>query len=175
MEILCGGTLAKYAQIGILDGTLVNTLKMKIVILDLIRRVSPEIIITHSPEDYMSDHYYTATLVTDASFYSTAPLWKTKFPACTNLPYLFYMDTLAGVRFLHTEYVDVSDVFETKVKMLKKHKSQVVWLKDQTKTDIIDLVDIVGRYRGLQCGVKYAEAFQQYQAWTRNFPGRLLL
>ncbi len=220
LEILCGGTLAKYAKrgdkifmahilngdkghqemdpaklsairekeaeeagkiigaevisLGIPDGTLVNTLETKVVIIDLIRRVKPEIIITHSPEDYMSDHYYTATLVTDASFYCTVPLWKTKYPPCNNLPYLFYMDTLVGVRFQPTEYVDISDIFETKVKMLKKHKSQTVWLKDSVKTNIMDLVDIVGRYRGLQCGVKYAEVFQQYQAWMRILPERLL-
>lgn len=220
LEILCGGTLAKYAKqgdsifmahilngdkghqemdpaklsairekeaeesgrvigaevisLGIPDGTLVNTLEMKVAVLDLIRRVKPDIILTHSPEDYISDHYYTATLVTDASFYCTAPLWKTTYPACRDLPYLFYMDTLAGVRFLPTEYVDISGEFEAKLIMLKKHKSQMAWLKDQTSADIIDLVTTVGRYRGLQCGVKYAEAFQQYQAWTRNFPGRLL-
>ena len=36
--------------------------------IDVVRRVKPDIIITHGPEDYMKDHVEVSRLVFDASF-----------------------------------------------------------------------------------------------------------
>ena len=44
---------------------------------DLVRAVRPDLIITHSPNDYMSDHNEISKLVFDCSFHATLPLLDT--------------------------------------------------------------------------------------------------
>ena len=84
------------------------------------------------------------------------------------------MDTLAGMGFLPGEYVDISATFKQKLAMLKLHQSQLQWLKEHDDTDILEFVETTARFRGLQCGVRYAEGFRQYEAWGRKVPMRLL-
>lgn len=141
---------------------------------DVIRMAKPDVIITHSPDDYMLDHQATSRLVFDCSFSASVPNWKTKVPFHPVIPAVFYMDTLAGVDFLPTEYVDVTDTMETKIKMLECHESQVSWLRDHDHIDIIDFVRTTAKFRGLQCGVKFAEGFRKLEAWGRLSTNRLL-
>ena len=81
---------------------------------------------------------------------------------------------MAGIGFEPREYVDISDVFELKRTMLSQHESQVSWMKEHDGLDIMDFMETMGRFRGIQCGVRYAEAFSRCQAWLRNPPRRLL-
>ena len=143
-------------------------------VIDLIRDVRPELIITHYPADYMSDHNEIAKLVFDASFHATLPLYKTDKPHHDLVAPIYYMDTLMGVGFQPTEYVDVGSVIETKVAMLEAHASQVTWLRDHDHIDIVEQMRTTTRYRGLQCGVEYAEGFVPCLAWLRPRPWRLL-
>jgi len=48
------------------------------------------------------------------------------------------------------------------------------WLKEHDKIDILEFVETVARFRGLQYGVTYAEGFQAVRAWGRNVTRRLL-
>jgi len=97
----------------------------------------------------------------------TIPNIKTESPPCTGTPYLYYADTLAGVNFLPDEYVDISDVLEIKKQMLSMHKSQESWLKDQYDITPLEFMEIIARFRGIQAGCKYAEAFRKVRAWPR--------
>jgi len=141
---------------------------------DVIRTAKPDIIITHSPEDYMLDHVATGKLVYDCSFSASVPNWRTNVEYYPVVPAVFYMDTLAGVNFLPTEYVDISDTIDTKKKMLACHESQVSWLRDHDHIDIMDFMETMARFRGLQCGVKYAEGFRKLEVWPRITTKRLL-
>lgn len=143
-------------------------------VVDLIRVARPDLIITHSPKDYMCDHTTTSKLVIDASFIATLPNYKTEHKPHTLIPPIFFMDTLAGVNFLPTEYVDISDFIKTKEKMLLCHQSQYKWLKEHDGIDYIDSMRKVASFRGLQCGVPYAEGFQPYSVWGRIKAKRLL-
>jgi hypothetical protein len=40
--------------------------------------------------------------------------------------------------------------------------------------DLVTLSQVVNRFRGLQCGVQYAEAFRPELRWPRTQPGVLL-
>jgi len=143
-------------------------------VIDLIRYVKPGLIITHSPEDYMKDHLEVSKLVFDASFSSSVPHMFTAHSAYSCIAPIFYMDTLAGVNFLPTEYVDISDTIETKINAVNCHQSQVKWMKDHDKIDFLDFVRTVSKFRGLQCGAAFAEGFRSCTTWPRLSPKRLL-
>ena len=220
LEILCGGTLARYASSGhtvvmahllngdkghyemdsrklaeerkgeaeeagrvigaevvsldLPDGELFSDLATRRLVMDLVREVRPDVVITHAPGDYCSDHTATCQLVCDASFFAAAPLFRTEHDAHNKIPPVFFMDTLVGMGFLPTEYVDISETFQQKVEMLRRHRSQLEWLKDHDNLDVLELVKTAARFRGLQCGVRHAEGFRQYDVWGRKPPTRLL-
>ena len=79
-----------------------------------------------------------------------------------------------GLGFSPTEYVDVSGQLETKVAMLEAHQSQLTWLRDHDGIDIVEQMKTTTRFRGLQCGVQYAEGFAQCLTWLRGTTRRLL-
>lgn len=159
---------------GIPDGEVVLDLKSRIKIIDVIRQASPDLIITHSPNDYHSDHINTSRLVFEATYLSDLVLWKTDYPPSEKLPYLYYMDTLAGVNFVPEEYVDITDTVEIKIKMMNKMKSQLGWLKDMHNCDTEDFIKTVAKFRGFQAGVEFAEAFVQQKMYPQGLTKRIL-
>ncbi len=77
---------------------------------------------THSENDYMNDHMQTYYATFRASFAASCPHFDRsmqKFAA--GVRPIFHMDTLAGVGFLPTEYVDISDTIELKLEALSCH------------------------------------------------------
>ncbi|MBQ3597131.1 MAG: PIG-L family deacetylase [Clostridia bacterium] len=149
-------------------------------VVDVIRYANPDLIITHNPDDYMPDHTATSRLVFDASFTATLPNYvtvtdnKDKVNAPAKLVPIFYMDTLAGVEFNPTIYVDISEFIDLKIQMLNCHESQVVWMKDHDGIDFADMVKTCSRYRGYQCGADYAEGFRQCNVYLKGTTKRLL-
>lgn len=149
-------------------------------IVDVIRYANPDVIITHDPDDYMPDHTSVSKLVFDASFTATLPNYKCsvhKFSSDdtpAKLVPIYYMDTLAGVNFNPTEYVDITEEIDLKINMLNCHASQVVWMKDHDGIDFPDMVKTCSRYRGYQCGVDYAEGFKQCQVYLKGTTKKLL-
>ena len=220
LEILCGGTLARYARDGhkvvmahllngdkghyrmpsrrlavvrrqealaaaavigaeslsldIPDGELFSDLKTRKKMIDLIRGVRPGVIITHSPNDYYADHTTAAEIVCGASFLAAAPLFKTKRKAHDVIPPVYFMDNVCGVSFLPSVYVDISATFKTKRDMLACHRSQLQWLKEHDQAEMLDTIEVVARFRGLDCKVRYAEGFREYEVWGRRTTRRLL-
>lgn len=151
------------------------------VIVDIIRYADPDFIITHNPDDYMPDHTAVSRLVFDASFTSTLPNYTDYVHRYSDpngkpakLVPIFYMDTLAGVDFNPTEYVDISDVVDLKLDMLRCHESQLVWMLEHDGIDFADMVKSCSRYRGYQCGAAYAEGFRMCHVYLKGTTKRLL-
>lgn len=149
-------------------------------IVDVIRYANPDVIITHNPDDYMPDHTAVSRLVFDASFTATLPNYDyprvfsdENTPPAKLVP-IYYMDTLAGVNFNPTEYVDISDVIDLKLEMLECHESQLVWMREHDGIDFADMVKTCSRYRGYQCGADYAEGFCMCQVYLKGTTKRLL-
>jgi len=222
LEILCAGTLAKYAQrgdqvvmchvtkgekghfhipseelaktrkkeardaaqmigaevisMGFLDGeVLADDLETRLRFVDLIRQAKPDVILSHSPNDIChSDHAAVSKLVLDASFHASVPYAKTEHAHHTKVPVIYYMETMGGLGFSPSEYVDISDTIITKMKMLSQHKSQLKWLKEHDNLAVLDFMETTARFRGYQCGVRYAEGFNPCLVWPRVVPQRLL-
>ena len=143
-------------------------------VVDVIRYANPDLIITHSVTDYMPDHVAVSKLVFDASFTATLPNYETEYPYYEKLTPIYYMDTLAGLNFTPTEYVDITDTMEKKLEMLECHISQMKWMRDHDNIDFAEFVTTCARYRGLQCGVQYAESFTQCFVWPKVKPHRML-
>jgi len=141
---------------------------------DVMRTYKPDVIITHSPTDYMPDHVAVSRLVFDASFAVSVPHYKTAVDGAVEVVPLYYMDNLAGLNFNPTEYVDITDEIDLKIDMLNCHESQIKWMMDHDKIDFPEWVRSCARFRGIQCGVQYAEAFTACYAWPKVVPKRML-
>jgi LmbE family N-acetylglucosaminyl deacetylase len=141
-------------------------------VVEAIRYARPDVIITHSPDDYMPDHIAVSKLVFGAAFAASVPHYGTGGAA--GITPLYYMDTLAGVNFNPTEYVDISQEIDIKLEMLECHESQLKWMREHDNIDFAEFVRSCARFRGLQSGAQYAEAFAQCHAWPRITTKRML-
>jgi len=141
-------------------------------LIEMIRVEKPNMIITHSPTDYMPDHVAVSKLVFDATFCASIPHYG-RNPAVGLTP-LFYMDNLAGMSFQPTEYVDITDTFELKLQMLECHVSQMKWMREHDGIDFADFVRTCAKFRGYQSNCTYAEAFTQASVWPKVVAKRML-
>lgn len=143
-------------------------------IIAVIRFAKPDVIITHNPKDYCSDHNELSKLVFKASFDATCPHFMPELGEPADLTPLYYADTDLGLGNNPTEYVDITDYLETKEEMLRCHESQLTWLKEHDGIDVVMQLRNVAQFRGQQCGVAYAEAFTQELTSGRIRPYRVL-
>ena len=136
-------------------------------LLRIIRWARPDFIITHSPDDYCSDHVELSKLVFKASFDASCPHFHPECGEATPVTPIFYSDTSRSVNFVPTEYVDITEEMELKEAMLACHESQLKWLLDHDGIDIIAVQRARAADRGSQCKAKYAEGFTQLLASQR--------
>ena len=140
----------------------------------IIREANPDFIITHNPDDYMPDHTAVSRLVFDASFTATLPNYPPKTAHPARLVPIYYMDTLCGVNFVPTEFVDITQEIDLKIRMLECHESQLVWMREHDHIDFADMVRTCSKYRGYQCGATYAEGFRMCNVYLKGTTRRLL-
>ncbi len=165
---------AELVWLGYPDEFLYHDHETRMRFIEMVRAARPDVILTHAPNDYHMDHRIVSELVFVSSFIGAVPNVKSPSPVHACIAPIYYLDTLAGVDFLPTEYVDITDTLDTKLEMLSCHKSQLEWLGDYNGIDIVEFTQTVARFRGLQSGVKYAEGFRKADAWPRNVTERLL-
>ncbi len=143
-------------------------------VVDVIRRTSPDVIITHAPNDYMPDHLAVSRLVFDASFAASVPHYETQEAAPAPVTPIYYMDNLGGLGFLPTEYVDITEEMGLKLQMLECHESQMKWMREHDHIDFADFVKTTAKYRGYQSNCAYAEGFTQCLVYPKIQTKRLL-
>jgi LmbE family N-acetylglucosaminyl deacetylase len=141
-------------------------------VVELIRKVKPDAILTSSPVDYLCDHETTCLLVRDACFAAPARNYVTgdadPAPPIAAIPHLYYMDPVGGadrdgVEVKPDFVVDVSTTFEVKYAMLACHESQRNWLRHHHGMDnyMISMAQWT-RKCGKRAGVEFGEGFRQY-------------
>lgn len=102
----------------------------------VVRRVRPQIILTHSPIDYMEDHMNASRLAVTAAFVRGIPNFEVGVPAVGNYDCAIYHAMPHGLvdplrrKVMPDIFMDVSAVIEKKREALKAHKSQQNWLED---------------------------------------------
>jgi LmbE family N-acetylglucosaminyl deacetylase len=137
----------------------------------IVRDVAPDIVLTHSPIDYMEDHTNTCRLAVTATFCRGMPNFPVDPPreAISQSVTLYHAqpypnhDPLGNV-VRPVLFVVVSDVIENKVAMLSCHKSQKNWLDESQGHDsylktLRDLDAEVGRMSGR---FEYAEGWRRH-------------
>ena len=141
----------------------------------LIREVKPDFIITHSKTDYHRDHMETYKLVFRATCCASLAHYDAETAdSIVSICPLYLMDTLANTGFEPTEYVDISDTIDLKLKALACHESQIKWMKEHDKIDFVEFVKNCSAVRGYQCGVAFAEGFKADMNYGRRTTKRLL-
>ena len=140
---------------------------------EIIRRLRPTIVITHSPQDYLPDHEMTSLVVRNACFAASAPNFDTgrrpAEPATESIPHLYYAAPAAGTDIFgdpvsSTLLIDVSKVIGLKSDMLACHKSQREWLRAQHGMDhYIEEMRNWSATLGREAGVEFAEGFRQHR------------
>lgn len=153
----------------------------RLAFINLVRYCKADVILTHNPEDYNPDHELTSKIVNDIAVMIPVAKIKTPSPVYDKIPIIAYFEPVNGLGFVPTEYVDISDVIEIKMAMCREHKSQVSWMQDnyqdalgKKEKDFFDDYYTIARYRGIQCGVEYAEGFRMANDAFRVVPRRVL-
>jgi len=168
---------ASLFPLGLGDGEVEVSMELRGRLAEVVRQAAPDLIITHYPQDYMSDHDWTSRLAVDVSFWAGA---RTSASATAGsrtpvtCPPVVCMDTLGGIGFLPQEYVDITEVMDVKIEMLSQHKSQVRFMKERDGLDVLDYMITAAKYRGYQCGVEYAEGFVPDRRYPSLSAKRLL-
>ncbi len=146
----------------------------RVLVTDLIRRAQPDLILTHGDQDYNPDHLTTHELVMAAIQVASIPAYVTEQPAIPRRVPVLVFEPLGSVGFVPTDYVDVSDTFATKLAMWQCHESQVKFMEGHRKSPVTHIIQITAAFRGLQCGVQYAEAFRRHEVYGGLLTERLL-
>ncbi|MER6011892.1 PIG-L deacetylase family protein [Streptomyces bluensis] len=147
------------------DGFLYDTPGTREKMINAMRAARPDVLFVHSPDDYHPDHRTAAKIALDARQLGSCNLISTGEPPTSGIPAVFIMDTLAGVAFEPELWVDVSATIETKLTMLRRHRSQNDWLRSLHGVDYTDFVERHGKMRGLQVGTNYAEGFRLFRGY----------
>lgn len=163
---------AKYVCTGLKDMEVFANAENLRRAVEVMRTFDPDVVLTHSPADYMLDHEETSRLVRDAAFANAMPLFSTlHFPAAPlgrGTPLLYYSDPIEGLDHLGNRiypqfYVDISDQIEMKRRMLSCHASQREWLRSHHGVDeYINQMTSWGEHYGREAGCGYAEGLRQH-------------
>ena len=160
------------------DGEVANTVENQYRVTECIRRARPDLVIAVDPQDYHGDHRAVGEMAIHCTFMATCPLYKTASPHMDDVPVLYFCDTSAGLGFQPTEWVDITDVLDTKVEMMLAHESQLEWIGRRSdgnlREGVAEEFKAIARFRGMQCGVRYAEAFRVCPTAPRVRPYRVL-
>lgn len=206
VEILCGGTLAKYAKRGdqvfimvatngnvgsptmtsaeiasvrkreaqtscawigaeliwldMDDGLLFHDRPTRLAFMNGIRQANPDVMFVHAVQDYHPDHRICGEIAADCRIPVTAALIETQYAAMHKIPHVFVMDTIGAIDFVPEAYVDITETFETKCRMLRSHVSQDTWLRHVYNMEYVEFMAKMASVRGMAVNVKYAEAFR---------------
>jgi len=109
------------------DGELQATIENRKKVIQVIREVKANLIITHRPNDYHADHRNTSLLVQDAAYLVCVPNVVPFVPRLEFNPVIVYHqdDFKKPTAFTPEIFVDITDVIDKKMEALALHESQI--------------------------------------------------
>jgi len=137
----------------------------------MMRSIRPQIILTHSVNDYMEDHQNVCRLITTAAFSRSMPNFSTdpEHPPYAD-PVRIYHAPPHGMRdgmneLFHPDFlIDVGSTMETKTRMLACHESQYAWL-DGTQgmeSPVDEMQRMCRTMAAWGYGMQYAEGWRRH-------------
>jgi LmbE family N-acetylglucosaminyl deacetylase len=145
------------------DELLIDSEKLRRDILNAMRWANPDVIFTNFPGDLSTDHNVTGTTVGRMMLSLPGKNVPADEPPVSKVPSLFYWDTAAGLHFEPEAYVDITATMDKKLKSIEAHKSQFAWMSTFQAETLTGHSRIVGEFRGLAIGCRYAEAFRAFR------------
>ncbi len=155
--------------LGFDDEFLLDSRETRLAFIEAFRQAKPDVVICHWRSDYNPDHSISGMVVDECIHMAGIPNIKTETAPFLEIPHVYFMDTPAGVGFEPEIYVDITETFATKVKMVAQHVSQNGWMKNIFGYELEAFLEIPARFRGLQAGCEMAEAFRPSYRWGRMF------
>ena len=171
---------AEYICLDYNDEMFFEDKEARINFINLVRYCKADVILTHNPHDYNPDHELTSKIINDIAVMIPIAKIETKAKPYDKIPIIAYFEPVNGLGFIPTEYVDITEEIEIKRAMCAEHKSQIQWMSDNYKDtfgdgkNFFDGVLTTAKYRGMQCGVDYAEGFRMANDAFRVVPRRIL-
>jgi bacillithiol biosynthesis deacetylase BshB1 len=153
------------------DGKIQVTMENKIELIKIIRKFQPEIIFSPYWVERHPDHENTSRLVREAWYLSGLEKFKTKLNGKLQEPYrpkkIFFYVQYFYQQFTPNLIIDISEVFERKIKVIECYKSQFfnpnVNLKEKetllSTPDFKEYLIARARFFGEMIGRKYGEPF----------------
>lgn len=138
------------------DGEIPNTEQIRFEICDIIRKVKPNIIITHWKNSMHKDHALTHHLVNDARFFASMPTIKRELPNHFAARLYYSENWEDAVDYVPYLYVDFDQAaFDLWIDALSKH-----WFVTNSKSfKYMDYYKALAVVRGCEARKQYAEAF----------------
>lgn len=137
----------------------------------IVRQVKPDILLVHSPEDYMEDHMNACRLAVTGAFVRGMPNYETLPP----VPHYdgditIYHAMPHGLRdplrkrVRAGQWIDISSMIERKRSMLAKHRSQKEWLDFSQGMDsyLVSMVEMAEQSGLLSGRFVYAEGWRRH-------------
>lgn len=138
------------------DGELPDNEQVRWEVCDVIRRVKPNIIITHWKNSMHKDHALTHHIVNDARYYAALPTFERELPAHFAARLYYSENWEDAVDFVPYVYVDFDQAaFDLWIDALSKH-----WFVTNSKSyRYLDYYKALAVVRGCEARKAYAEAF----------------
>ena len=152
------------------DGELFDDYPNRRRFIELLRQHRPGLVLTHSPLDYHPDHVMTSHLVGAATWFAESAGHKTDSEPLDMHPPVWHMDTVTGLQFQPTIYVDITETMELKRGMVRAHANQLATMEHRQAIALERLMEDQARLRGHQCGTPFAEGFAPLLHWKRVQP-----
>jgi LmbE family N-acetylglucosaminyl deacetylase len=149
------------------DGYVYDTPELRRALAAVMRRAKCDLVLGPPPIDYHTDHINAGQLAFTASYYAAVGDEDIEGTPLAVTPAVYYFDAIMGFEFEPAFYMDISAEIEEKKALAGLHVSQMANMKAIGGWSLVEYIDIVGRFRGLQSGVEYAEAFQPATRWPR--------
>ena len=149
------------------DESLFDTPETRRAVLTAIRWADPDVILTHHPRDYSTDHNITAKLVTEVLLSVGGRHHPADLPPIDKKPHVFFEGTKC--------FVDITEEFDTKMKMLRCHRSQIGWMETFYEgKDFTEHISAQCKMYGIWSGSTYAEGFEAHKVLGYTADYRLL-
>jgi LmbE family N-acetylglucosaminyl deacetylase len=159
MQLVAEAASGTYLNLGEPDEFLFDSPEVRMKLIEAIRVTEANLIFTHYFEDYNLDHSTVSSLTRHCAMQACLPVLPTKSVHLKNNPAIFMVEPFGNFDFPATHYVDISNYYVEKVKILLKHQSQELAMQMAVGSGLEEICIRLDSYRGDLAGCRYAEAF----------------